>query len=104
MCVHRFLYGHCKTEEAHVFCEMGRRFRTYFVLTGSVIAVWPILEKALMDSRGGKMQHTSYMQIVRIRTADNQKLVGLVVMPQHVRTLLATLTQVSQQHTEKAAS
>ena len=95
MCLHRFLYGNCKTEEQHVFCELGRRFRTYFVLTGSVIAVWPVLEKALMESRPGKAQHASYMQIVRIRCDDNQKLVGLLVMPVYVRKLLTTLTHVS---------
>ncbi|KAI6213229.1 hypothetical protein M3Y94_00125800 [Aphelenchoides besseyi] len=100
MCLHRFLFNDCKREK-NVFCELGRRFRTYFVLTGSVIAVWPLLEKALTENRT-KGQHNSHMQIVRIRTDDNQKLVGLLVMPQHVRIMLTALTKMSST-SERAA-
>jgi hypothetical protein len=39
MCIHTFLTGKCKHEsEEQKFCEVGRRNRIYFVLTGSVIA------------------------------------------------------------------
>lgn len=95
MCLHRYVNGHCKKEdqpENKEFCEFGRRYRTYFVLTGSVIAVWPMLEKALSDAR--VKQQASYMQIVRIRTDDNQKLVGLYVLPTHVRPILSALNKM----------
>ncbi|KAI6190238.1 hypothetical protein M3Y97_00095300 [Aphelenchoides bicaudatus] len=95
MCLHRYVNGNCKKEdqpENKEFCEFGRRYRTYFVLTGSVIAVWPMLEKALNDAR--IRQQTSYMQIVRIRTDDNQKLVGLYVLPAHVRVILSALSKM----------
>jgi len=97
MCLHRYVNGQCKKEDSQdtkEFCEFGRRFRTYFVLTGAVIAIWPMLEKALNESR--TKQQNSYMQIVRIRTDDDQKLVGLLVLPTHVRSILAILTSQSQ--------
>lgn len=96
MCLHRFVNGSCKKEESHEFCEFGRRQRTYFVLTGSVVAVWPILEKALEESVP-KFQST-YMQIVRIRTDDNSKLVGLLVVPRLVKPVLSELARMSNNH------
>ncbi|CAD5223444.1 unnamed protein product [Bursaphelenchus okinawaensis] len=94
MCFHRYLNGSCKTEEQNIFCEVGRRFRTYFVLSGSVIAVWPILEKALTEAKTNKNAATPNMQTVRIQTNGNQKLVGLLVKPQHVKTLLKALNEL----------
>lgn len=70
-CHHMHFFGQCKLHEATNFCEVGRRSRTYFVLSGSVISVWPLLETVLSGSR-----RSSRMQIVRIRTDDNQKIVG----------------------------
>uniref|UniRef100_A0A1I7S5S4 Protein strawberry notch homolog 1-like n=1 Tax=Bursaphelenchus xylophilus TaxID=6326 RepID=A0A1I7S5S4_BURXY len=94
MCFHKYLIGFCRTEEQSVFCEVGRRFRTYFVLSGSVIAVWPILEKALNEAKPNKNTAGPNMQTVRIQTEGNQKLVGLLVKPQHVKTLLKALNEL----------
>lgn len=51
VCLHKFVSGSCKKEEANEFCEFGRRSRTYFVMTGSVIAIWPLLEKELNEAK-----------------------------------------------------
>lgn len=91
--MHRFISGSCQKEEKSEFCEFGRRLRTYFILTGSVIAVWPMLEKALQETYF--KNQLSHMQIVRIRTEDNQKLVGLYIIPSHVKIFLTTLTKLS---------
>lgn len=98
MCLHRYTNGHCRKEDAQdntkEYCQNGRRFRTYFVLTGSVIAIWPTLEKALSDSRA--KQSSSSMQLVRISTDDDQKLVGLLVSSIHVRNILSILTKMCE--------
>uniref|UniRef100_A0A1I7XAC9 SCP domain-containing protein n=1 Tax=Heterorhabditis bacteriophora TaxID=37862 RepID=A0A1I7XAC9_HETBA len=35
-CQHSYVHGKCKNEAAGVYCEVGRRTRTYFVLSGSL--------------------------------------------------------------------
>ncbi|CEF63666.1 Protein strawberry notch homolog 2 [Strongyloides ratti] len=49
-CQHKYFHGKCKTEEAGTYCEVGRRTRTFFVLSGSVLSVWPIIEEVLSCS------------------------------------------------------
>ncbi|KAH7729381.1 protein F20H11.2 [Aphelenchoides avenae] len=87
-CHHMYFYGQCKLHEATNFCEVGRRSRTYFVLSGSVISVWPLLETVLSGSR-----RSAKMQIVRIRTDDNQKIVGILVLSSHVHRLMEELSR-----------
>lgn len=71
-CHHRFYHGKCNNELAGRFCEVGRRTRTYFVLSGSVICVWPALEEILAEGKNKNKR----MQIVRVRTDNNQKVIG----------------------------
>ncbi|KAL3107892.1 hypothetical protein niasHT_019893 [Heterodera trifolii] len=92
MCHHRFFYGKCSTEVKGTFCEIGRRMRTYFVLSGSLICVWPELEQILStDGKGGKRSLRRRMQIVRVRTDSKQRIVGILVMPSYVTKLVALL-------------
>lgn len=72
-CQHKYFYGKCSNELSGKFCEVGRRTRTYFVLSGSVICVWPELEEILSDGRYNKNRR---MQIVRVKTDMNQKVIG----------------------------
>uniref|UniRef100_A0A183BL61 Protein strawberry notch n=1 Tax=Globodera pallida TaxID=36090 RepID=A0A183BL61_GLOPA len=92
MCHHRYFYGKCSMELKGTFCEVGRRMRTYFVLSGSLICVWPELEEILStDGKGGKRMLRRRMQIVRVRTDGNHRIVGILVMPSYVTKLVALL-------------
>jgi hypothetical protein len=75
MCHHRYFFGKCSAEQRGVFCEVGRQNRTYFVLSGSLICVWPELENILSDSNS-KVKRLRRIQIVRVRTDNNQRIVG----------------------------
>ncbi|PIO76468.1 hypothetical protein TELCIR_01474 [Teladorsagia circumcincta] len=57
-CHHTYVHGKCKSEAMGVYCEVGRRTRTYFVLSGSVLSVWPVVEEVLSDRdrRPSRMQ------------------------------------------------
>ncbi|CCD69779.1 Protein strawberry notch homolog [Caenorhabditis elegans] len=87
MCQHNYVYGKCRTESNGTYCEVGRRTRTYFVLSGSVLSVWPIVEEVL----AGSDRKSSRMQVIRVRTEQDQKIVGLLVLPTHVRHLVQQL-------------
>ncbi|KHN79039.1 Protein strawberry notch -like protein 1 [Toxocara canis] len=94
MCQHSYFHGRCRSEEQGVYCETGRRARTYFVLSGSVLSVWPIVEEVLsggMSSR--EIRKTQRMQIIRVRTQQDHKIVGLLVLPQYVRALVGRLEE-----------
>lgn len=53
-------------------CEVGLRCRTYYVLCGSVLSVWNELEEVLTPVSGTNVK----VQIVRLRTEDEQRIVG----------------------------
>ncbi|KRZ41623.1 Protein strawberry notch -like protein 1 [Trichinella pseudospiralis] len=70
------LYGKCRNVMAGLSCEVGKRTRFLHILSGSVFAVWNLVESVL-----NVVQHRQQnrMQIVRLRTEANQKLVGLLI-------------------------
>ncbi|WKY00151.1 hypothetical protein Q1695_014762 [Nippostrongylus brasiliensis] len=88
-CHHTYVHGKCKSEAMGVYCEVGRRTRTYFVLSGSVLSVWPVVEEVLSD----RDRRASRMQVIRVRTDQDQKIVGVLVLPHYVRTLVARLEE-----------
>lgn len=61
-----------------VYCETGRRTRTYFVLSGSVLSVWPIVEEVLSSGMSAReIRRSQRMQIIRVRTPQDHKIVGM---------------------------
>ncbi|EFO21446.2 hypothetical protein LOAG_07043 [Loa loa] len=89
-CQHNYFHGRCRNEAMGVYCETGRRTRTYFVLSGSVLSVWPIVEEVLSGGMSTReIKRSQRMQIIRVRTPQDHKIVGLLVLPQYVRTLVA---------------
>uniref|UniRef100_A0A0R3RFZ8 AAA_34 domain-containing protein n=1 Tax=Elaeophora elaphi TaxID=1147741 RepID=A0A0R3RFZ8_9BILA len=89
-CQHNYFHGRCRNEAMGVYCETGRRTRTYFVLSGSVLSVWPIVEEVLSSGMTAReIRRSQRMQIIRVRTPQDHKIVGLLVLPQYVRTLVA---------------
>lgn len=51
-------------------CDAGLRQRTYVVLSGSVLTVWPEVEKQIPNIASYKLQ------IVRLKTEDGRKYIG----------------------------
>ncbi|KAK0418273.1 hypothetical protein QR680_013470 [Steinernema hermaphroditum] len=93
-CQHVFFHGKCKMASQGQYCEVGRRTRTYFILSGAVLSVWPIVEEVLC---GGNIRDSARksarMQVIRVRTEENQKIVGLLVIATHVRALVGRLEE-----------
>uniref|UniRef100_H2YSK8 Protein strawberry notch homolog 1 n=1 Tax=Ciona savignyi TaxID=51511 RepID=H2YSK8_CIOSA len=72
-CSHRFWQGACV--RGNNGCHIGRRRRMYHVLAGSVLAVWRTVEEVLSLEGGSKYK----MQIVRLKTQEEKRLVGLLI-------------------------
>ena len=53
-------------------CEVGRRRRTFHILSGSVLSVWSKVESVLAGQSGAN----SKIQIVRCRKSDGSRIVG----------------------------
>ncbi|EDV22204.1 uncharacterized protein TRIADDRAFT_29150, partial [Trichoplax adhaerens] len=71
LCSHAFWKGNCKKVAAGLACEVGLRCRTYHVFSGSVFSVWNCIESVLL----GQSQQ-SKVQIVRLTTKEDEKIVG----------------------------
>lgn len=77
MCQHKYFHGRCRCEAKGVYCETGRRTRTYFVLSGSVLSVWPVVEESLSSGLSSReVKKEQRMQIIRVRTEEDLKIVG----------------------------
>ncbi|XP_020285283.1 protein strawberry notch isoform X5 [Pseudomyrmex gracilis] len=74
-CSHAYWSGNCKNATIGIDCEVGLRRRSYNVLSGSVLSVWSRVENILAARSG----HNSKMQVVRLRTAEELKIVGTLI-------------------------
>ncbi|XP_017068055.2 protein strawberry notch homolog 1 [Drosophila eugracilis] len=68
-CSHLYWNRKCPCPTA---CEVGLRVRTYHVLSGLMLPIWDRIEQ-LIDKSGHKIQ------IIRVKTDVNKKIVGTVV-------------------------
>uniref|UniRef100_A0A668AUA0 Protein strawberry notch homolog 1 n=1 Tax=Myripristis murdjan TaxID=586833 RepID=A0A668AUA0_9TELE len=84
--------GNCKKASVGLQCEIGLRCRTYFVLCGSVLSVWTKVENVLASVSGTNVK----MQIVRLRTEDGQRIVGLIIPANCVSPLINILSTSDQ--------
>uniref|UniRef100_A0A665U6Y9 Protein strawberry notch homolog 1 n=1 Tax=Echeneis naucrates TaxID=173247 RepID=A0A665U6Y9_ECHNA len=84
--------GNCKKASVGLQCEVGLRCRTYYVLCGSVLSVWNELEEVLTPVSGTNVK----VQIVRLRTEDGQRIVGLIIPANCVSPLINKLSTSDQ--------
>ncbi|XP_064424224.1 protein strawberry notch homolog 1 isoform X2 [Latimeria chalumnae] len=91
-CTHAYWRGNCKKASIGLLCEIGLRCRTYFVLCGSVLSVWTKVEGVLASVSGTNVK----MQIVRLRTDDGQRIVGLIIPANCVSPLVNLLSSSDQ--------
>ncbi|XP_039531969.1 protein strawberry notch homolog 1 isoform X1 [Pimephales promelas] len=92
VCSHAYWRGNCKKVSVGLQCEIGLRCRTYFVLCGSVLSVWTKVEGVLASVSGSNVK----MQIVRLRTEDGQRIVGLIIPANCVSPLINILSSSDQ--------
>ncbi|XP_053371913.1 protein strawberry notch homolog 1 isoform X2 [Clarias gariepinus] len=92
VCSHAYWRGNCKKASVGLQCEIGLRCRTYYVLCGSVLSVWTKVEGVLASVSGSNMK----MQIVRLRTEDGQRIVGLIIPANCVGPLTNILSSSDQ--------
>ena len=72
-CTHVFRQGHCSNMRN---CEIGLRTRRFHVLAGSVLTVWTRVENVLCSLTGYSQFR---LQIIRVKTSDDQKIIGCVI-------------------------
>ncbi|XP_017116810.1 protein strawberry notch homolog 1 [Drosophila elegans] len=91
-------YGLCLNKCSHVYwngvcpfppgCEVGLRERTYHVLSGLMLPIWDRIEH-IIEKNGHKIQ------IIRVKTDVNKKIVGTVVPHAVYHALVADLSSDS---------
>ncbi|XP_014204791.1 protein strawberry notch-like [Copidosoma floridanum] len=92
-CSHAYWRGNCKNATVGLECETGLRRRSYNVLSGSVLSVWSQVETILASRLG----NNSKMQVVRLRTEDDIKIVGTLIP----KSCMDALRHVLQTNAEK---
>ncbi|KAM9801252.1 protein strawberry notch homolog 1 [Neosynchiropus ocellatus] len=97
ICSHAYWRGNCKKASVGLQCEVGLRCRTFYVLCGSVLSVWNELEEVLTPVSGTNVK----VQIVRLRTEDGQRIVGLII-PANCVSLLINKLSTSDQNQQLA--
>ncbi|KAJ8043881.1 Protein strawberry notch-like 1 [Holothuria leucospilota] len=97
MCSHKYLKNRCRNMDVGIPCDTGLRSRTFYILSGSVLSVWSRVERILISLRGGR---ETKMQLIRVRTADHSKLVGLLIPKNCVAALKQNLSVNSTFYSE----
>lgn len=88
-CIHRFREGHCSNVRN---CDIGLRTRKFFILAGSVLTVWSRVENLLCHLTGSSQFR---LQIIRVRTSDNLKIVGCVIPTICIKKIDSFLSSIS---------
>ncbi|XP_031633678.1 protein strawberry notch isoform X2 [Contarinia nasturtii] len=96
-CSHAYWRGNCRNVTSGVECEVGLRRRTYMVLSGSVLAVWQRVENQLAT----RLSSNNRMQVIRLKTADGNKIVGIMVPKLCADALVADLRRDAEKVEEK---
>ncbi|KAG8454621.1 hypothetical protein GDO86_001007 [Hymenochirus boettgeri] len=73
-CSHTMWNGNCKGVQQGKECVQGLRLRHYFMLCGSLLRVWSRMASVIFD-----ITSSSYLQIVRLKTKDKHKQVGIKI-------------------------
>uniref|UniRef100_UPI00358DE5C9 protein strawberry notch homolog 1 isoform X3 n=1 Tax=Myxine glutinosa TaxID=7769 RepID=UPI00358DE5C9 len=92
LCSHAYWRGRCRRACLGLPCDIGLRNRTFHVLGGSVLRSWGRVEAVMASRSGGSLK----VQVVRLRTEDDQRIVGLVIPENCVPALVASFLQECQ--------
>ncbi|KAG8183494.1 hypothetical protein JTE90_003847 [Oedothorax gibbosus] len=76
LCSHMYWYNQCRRKTMGVLCEVGLRQRQYYVLSGSVLAVWTKIENIMTQHHGS---NNAKLQVVRLKIDEDSKIVGCII-------------------------
>ncbi|XP_031638010.1 protein strawberry notch-like [Contarinia nasturtii] len=94
MCAHKYWWGNCKNAAAGFFCDFGLRKREYYVVAGSIFAVWQRIEHQINQHEQGMV---GKLQVIRMKTAEGRKIVGVLVPQSSVTHIIEDLEKDSVQ-------
>ncbi|XP_062966559.1 protein strawberry notch homolog 2 isoform X2 [Cynocephalus volans] len=85
-CSHTAWNRHCRLVQEGKDCVQGLRLRHHYVLCGALLRVWGRVAAVVAD-----VSSSSYLQIVRLKTKDQKKQVGIKIPEGCVRRVLQEL-------------
>lgn len=97
-CIHEYTNGFC-SEGLDGSCLTGRRLLELFILSGPVLAVWNSIQDILHQ-----VDKASRIQIVRLRTSDRERIVGILIPSNCAQTLVKTLEKIQEKNKPKTKS
>uniref|UniRef100_A0A803YS93 Protein strawberry notch homolog 2 n=1 Tax=Meleagris gallopavo TaxID=9103 RepID=A0A803YS93_MELGA len=90
-CNHAVWNRSCKLIQEGKECFQGMRLRHYYMLCGALLRVWSRIASIMAD-----ITNTSYLQIVRLKTKEKKKQVGIKIPETCVRKVLEELKQMDE--------
>ncbi|XP_053156110.1 protein strawberry notch homolog 2 isoform X2 [Hemicordylus capensis] len=88
-CSHAVWNRNCKVVQEGKECFQGTRLRHYYMLCGALLRVWSRIASIMAD-----ITNTSYLQIVRLKTKEKKKQVGIKIPESCVQQVLKELKQM----------
>ncbi|XP_053437416.1 protein strawberry notch homolog 2 isoform X1 [Nycticebus coucang] len=85
-CSHTAWNRHCRLVQEGKDCLQGLRLRHHYMLCGALLRVWGRIAAVMAD-----VSSSSYLQIVRLKTKDKKKQVGIKIPEGCVRRVLQEL-------------
>lgn len=100
-CSHAYWRGNCRNVSVGGECEVGLRRRSYNILAGSVLSVWTRVE-GILGNRSHHGATSAKMQVVRLKTDDEVKIVGTLIPKNCVEELIQALSTDAERVEEKS--
>uniref|UniRef100_A0A671LPW2 Protein strawberry notch homolog 2 n=1 Tax=Sinocyclocheilus anshuiensis TaxID=1608454 RepID=A0A671LPW2_9TELE len=91
-CTHANWNGKCKLIEQGQECFLGMRLRQYHMLCGALLRVWKRVSDIVSD-----ITNSSILQIVRLKTKQNSKQVGIKIPENCVSRVRAELSRMDEE-------
>ncbi|XP_070787967.1 protein strawberry notch homolog 2 [Pituophis catenifer annectens] len=90
-CNHAVWNRNCKVVQEGKECFQGTRLRHYYMLCGALLRVWTKIASIMSN-----ITNTSYLQIVRLKTKEKKKQVGIKIPENCVHQVLKELKQMDE--------
>uniref|UniRef100_A0A8C8SJX5 Protein strawberry notch homolog 2 n=1 Tax=Pelusios castaneus TaxID=367368 RepID=A0A8C8SJX5_9SAUR len=95
-CNHAVWHRNCKLIQEGTKCFQGMRLRRYYMLCGALLQVWGKIASIISD-----ITNTSYLQIVRLKTKEKKKQVGIKIPESCVHRVREELKQMDENVKQK---
>ncbi|XP_074834764.1 protein strawberry notch homolog 2 isoform X3 [Carettochelys insculpta] len=95
-CNHAVWNRNCKLIQEGKECFQGMRLRRYYMLCGALLRVWSRIASIMAD-----ITNTSYLQIVRLKTKEKKKQVGIKIPESCVHRVREELKQMDENVKQK---